>query len=86
MVRTMVGAKKASPWTVMLLRRKRREVEMVTGLVRPRMSLVVSMRSRTAVVVMRSEAMRAVASSFSAGVSQRAVEGRSVRVRKLGGG
>ena len=55
-------------------------VDRVTGLKIPRMILGVSILSRTSVVATRSDLTRAIARSFSASVSQRAVAGRSVRV------
>lgn len=81
MVLTMVGRKKASPWTVTLLRQKTKAVDRVTGLRMPRRSLVLSSLSRTWVWPTRSDLTRAMARSFSSWVSQRAVCGRSVRVR-----
>jgi hypothetical protein len=85
MVRTMVGAKKARPWTVMLLSRNMKDVDRVTGLRMPRRSFLESMRSSTSVVATRSDLTRAMARSFSSCVSHLAVSGRSVRVRKLEG-
>lgn len=76
----MVGRKKARPWTVMLLRRKTREVERVMGLRMPARSLVVSILSRTSVAPRRSLLTRAMARAFSSSVSHRAVSGRSVSV------
>lgn len=82
MVLTMVGAKKASPWTVMLLSKKTAAVERVMGLRIPRRSFFLSILSNTCVWPTRSDLTRAMAMSFSAWVSQRAVSGRSVRVTK----
>jgi hypothetical protein len=50
MVATIVGAKTARPWTVILLRRKINAVASVTGLAIPSQIFFVSMRSRTSVV------------------------------------
>lgn len=57
-------------------------VARVTGLRMPRSNLVVSSLSRTSVVARRSDLTRAMARSFSSCESQRAVAGRSVKVRK----
>lgn len=76
----MVGRKKARPWTVMLLRRKTRDVDRVRGLRMPAMSLAVSILSRTSVVPSRSLLTRAIARLFSSSLSHLAESGRSVSV------
>ena len=81
-VLTMVGAKKARPCTVILSSRKMKEVAIVTGLKRPFAILAVSTLSSTSFWPTRSDLTRAMARSFSAWVSQRAVSGRSVSVTK----
>lgn len=82
MVRTIVGRKKASPWTVMLLRQKMKAVVRTAGLKMPRNVFFLSSLSRTSLCPTRSDLTRAMARSFSACVSHRAVSGLSVRVKK----
>lgn len=80
--RTMVGKKNANPWTVTLINSKIIDVDNTTGLNIPRINLVRSILSRSSCVVTRSERTRVTASFFSSGVSQRAVSGLSVKVKK----
>ena len=80
MVLTIVGRKKARPWTVTLFRRNTNAVERVTGLMIPLINFLVSILSKTSVAPSLSDLTRAIARSFSFSVSQRAVSGRSVRV------
>lgn len=79
---TIVGKKKARPCTVILLSKKTKAVARVLGFRIPRTSLGVSILSRTSVVPTFSDLTRAMAMSFSSCVSQRAVAGRSVSVKK----
>ena len=82
LTRTIVGKKKAKPWTVMLSSKKMNEVPSTTGLKMPASNFFLSILSRTSVVPTRSDLMRAIANSFSSAVNHFADDGRSVSVKK----
>lgn len=67
---------------MMFVKRKMKDVDMVTGERMPRKTLVQEILSRLSVTPTRSDLTRAIAMSFSSGESQRAVSGRSVMVKK----